>query len=95
MKKACIFPALLLVALLAGCSYVANYPGAVNCRNSFQGDFFRILAIDEFSMEYTRNTFYYCHDRNCQRSSSAALPPSLGVKSEEPSSTPLVSDIKN
>lgn len=99
-----------LFALLMGCSSVAHYPGAVNCRNSLQSDLLRLFAIDEFSMEYMRNTFYYCNDGGCADGrSGAAIPPSLvkppassiaGVQvqasttSADPSSEPLVKNLK-
>jgi hypothetical protein len=99
-----------LLALQAGCSSVAHYPGTVDCRNSLQSDLLRFFAIDEFSMEYMRNTFYYCNDGGCANQQSAAsLPPSLAkapassisdVQVQSPSarrtadSQPLVKDLK-
>lgn len=65
----------LLLALQTGCSSLANYPGPVNCRYSLQSDLLRLFAIDEFSLEYTRNTFYYCNDGDCAKQrTQTALP---------------------
>ncbi len=97
MKTLLCLLCLAFIALLQGCCANCVGTNRIDCDKTLQCDIQRLLAIDEFSVEYVRNS-YYCApqrmDRTLQAQAASKVIPADKFSTSRPvASEPLYKEL--